>query len=886
MKIEALNIEAFGQFTDLELSGLSHPVVVFRGPNEAGKSTLFEFLKTMLYGIYPTSKEQHPYVPWSGRTIEGRLQFRTADGQEMTVSRRLLATPDGKLITSQIQSIRNQTVPAASHISRELFDAVYALSLADMAALEDRPWNEIQERLLGTVGLEVFRPVRSVISDLNSEAGSLWRETGRGNQEVRDLEKAISALRKERTAALVRDKSIRNLDRQVHELGERKQTFESEQKRLKERDRQIGEVLPVRNLKKRIQESLKLAGEPSALSKIPNDPAASLGALEEEILEARQKRERLQRRASDFEQLVQACSEADRVLAQLKPDIDERDHTLISSGQRQSELERMTSELAELERGLSQAKRDLLTAEIDLGVETFLIDLSMPELKAAMQRFDEATEEFKDAEQALRNDPSAGVLRFLIPSISTAAVGILLCALGLSSSSFLVPGLALTAIGAVSALLLWPTWRRGKSKLDSLLTAARAELDASRNDVHRLLGPIPLPKARIARPDAYLVGDLGDLQRSLREVGEERDALQQLQVSIDAGVEEYTKWAQQFAAPGSKIDARAFHRKLKDECAAAVERVRTAESAKERATELAEEIAETSDRMELKESLQRELSEQLAALGEGDLAAGLAVVAKRREAFQEARQLTKTLDQDYPHWKAIEEEIRQLETADQLQDVLPGEREELNERLEEISDQMETLSIQQGETQTELKHLQEQPTASDIESEMEALRLEKVDTSRRRDQLALLASVIQYADERFREKHQPDVLKRASHFLSTILENRYTGIGFDDESNVFYVLPSGGSHPITIGEPLSRGTLDQIYLALRLALVEHLDATSEPLPIFLDEVMVNWDQNRRKGGYALLEEVSRNRQILFFTCHDWLKDELVEHLSACQIALG
>ena len=81
-------------------------------------------------------------------------------------------------------------------------------------------------------------------------------------------------------------------------------------------------------------------------------------------------------------------------------------------------------------------------------------------------------------------------------------------------------------------------------------------------------------------------------------------------------------------------------------------------------------------------------------------------------------------------------------------------------------------------------------------------------------------------------------------------------------------------YPFEATLPLSRGTLEQIYLALRLALIDHLDKDREGLPLFLDEALINWDGIRLKNGLELLKQIAQNRQIFLFTCHEWMVEKL------------
>ncbi|MBT8337817.1 MAG: hypothetical protein KJO11_14525, partial [Gemmatimonadetes bacterium] len=92
----------------------------------------------------------------------------------------------------------------------------------------------------------------------------------------------------------------------------------------------------------------------------------------------------------------------------------------------------------------------------------------------------------------------------------------------------------------------------------------------------------------------------------------------------------------------------------------------------------------------------------------------------------------------------------------------------------------------------------------------------------------------------------------------------------DDRSRELRVSGPALDGPREVAEPLSTGTREQVYLALRLALVAHLDEGGERLPLFFDEVFVNWDPERRERGLDLLVRTAAERQVFLFTCHpDW-----------------
>ncbi len=137
MRIERLRIDGFGRFADRSFGPLEGPVTVFYGPNEAGKSTLLAFLRTMLFGFPDRKRDEHYPAPGSN-VHGGRLWLRDDTGLGFEVSRseskRGLAmsvtTTDGR--TSNDGSLLRA---ALGHASKETFESVFAFSLAELQQL-------------------------------------------------------------------------------------------------------------------------------------------------------------------------------------------------------------------------------------------------------------------------------------------------------------------------------------------------------------------------------------------------------------------------------------------------------------------------------------------------------------------------------------------------------------------------------------------------------------------------------------------------------------------------------------------------------------------------------------------------------------------------------
>ena len=73
-------------------------------------------------------------------------------------------------------------------------------------------------------------------------------------------------------------------------------------------------------------------------------------------------------------------------------------------------------------------------------------------------------------------------------------------------------------------------------------------------------------------------------------------------------------------------------------------------------------------------------------------------------------------------------------------------------------------------------------------------------------------------------------------------------------------------------EYLSRGTKDQAYLSLRLA-VASLITEKESLPVILDDSLSQYDDKRFALALKFLKDYGENSQIALFTCHNFVTEE-------------
>ena len=274
-------------------------------------------------------------------------------------------------------------------------------------------------------------------------------------------------------------------------------------------------------------------------------------------------------------------------------------------------------------------------------------------------------------------------------------------------------------------------------------------------------------------------------------------------------------------------------------------------------------------------------------LGDADMRKGERILAAQREALNQAKQNRRLLETDYPDLEELKKEI--TETEDRFAATTWSLSDEdiigFDQRLDEVSDQLEEIATLIAERKKDIEQLLEQRRPDDIAGEIQHLENERLNILRQHDRLVMLSTMLQKADKDFRARHQPAVLRLASEYLQEITAGRYVRIVLNEESDGLFVEEGEEGKLLPLAPPLSQGTCDQIFLSIRLAIVDHLDHGQDRVPVFLDEVLVNWDMGRRDQVYPILRSMAEHRQLFLFTCHEWLADEAEEKLHAHRVVL-
>lgn len=134
--------------------------------------------------------------------------------------------------------------------------------------------------------------------------------------------------------------------------------------------------------------------------------------------------------------------------------------------------------------------------------------------------------------------------------------------------------------------------------------------------------------------------------------------------------------------------------------------------------------------------------------------------------------------------------------------------------------------------------------------------------------------------ETYQQRHQGPLLARASELFSSITGGRFAKVitDFDEERTVLVGVTNDDKRKRV--DALSSGRRDQLFLALRLAAIESHVANHGPIPVIVDDIVVNFDDAAASATFRVLAELATKTQVLFFTHHEHLLERAERAIGA------
>jgi uncharacterized protein YhaN len=213
-------------------------------------------------------------------------------------------------------------------------------------------------------------------------------------------------------------------------------------------------------------------------------------------------------------------------------------------------------------------------------------------------------------------------------------------------------------------------------------------------------------------------------------------------------------------------------------------------------------------------------------------------------------------------------------------DGIPGDIVRLKEEIARLTAEKSELDQRIGAERTELGRMDGGDRAARIAEDIQALIGGLERDVEHYARLRIAGRVLSLAMERFREKSQGPILRKASELFRRLTCGSFEGLRADcdsDGSPVLMGVRNGGKESVPVGG-MSDGTADQLYLALRLAGLENYLEANEPMPFIVDDILIKFDNDRAAAALQALAELSQKTQVIFFTHHRHLLELAVKNL--------
>ena len=242
----------------------------------------------------------------------------------------------------------------------------------------------------------------------------------------------------------------------------------------------------------------------------------------------------------------------------------------------------------------------------------------------------------------------------------------------------------------------------------------------------------------------------------------------------------------------------------------------------------------------------------------------------QRQLDEAERELTRLAD-----GQSLDEFISEVEKQDT--DPLQDELRDVSADESELAKQLEQLIDDRGGIRKQLFQIDDSDEAAGISQDIATCIGGIHDDAETYIRLKIAAGILRQAIEHYRSENQAPVLKIAKEYFRTLTCQRYQDLKVDYNDRDIPVLHGVRQDTAEVpADAMSDGTADSLYLAFRLASLKHRCETAEPMPLIVDDCLLNLDDQRMLAAMKVFSELSRTTQVIMFSHHEFIIDRTKE----------
>jgi uncharacterized protein YhaN len=933
MRIEGWHVDGFGVLHDQGVDGLGPGITVLLGENEAGKSTQFAFLRAVLFGLADRRTNEPPYEPLRGGAHGGVILLRDEQDGLWRVERHA-----GRSGRRHVLKVTRPDLTAGDEadltallrgVNGDLFRSVYAFDLTQLLTLDALDPNDkkgIRDRIFSQAIIG-GGPTPKAVSDVFAKRMQELLKQGAGsaatvNQLARDIAVKEEQLRDARDQA----ETYAGLLEQERAQEAAVRTTAAALDALRLRQAHLAKLI---DLQPALFESNDLAEE---LAKLPEgdelfparvatlvDDLTALAALESQSGPRREERrsaedgleEALARLGADWSvERVRSFTASMEVRDELETWKEKLEAAEGSACQRDEHCREAVEAAQEHHADLERAECEMSGKQPPPQAETKRLQQVLIGLRSELQDLQLAEAQAAAAPPAPLLATQLSWAFAIAAAAGAAAIGVLVdwrLALGLAVAAVLFVVLGVVGRGHGSASphedgREAPSTEAGPvDRLKAGVAEAAADLGLPPRPSAAQLGA---REAELAERLAVRIAwdaratRLDDLRQTADAASDKAEQAAVAATEAQQGGDELEKawreWADAHDLSGLRPAAAV---KVFD----AVEAGRRADRSVLAAASRLDDIAASTVAWEARarEALVSVGIKVVTSEGRGEAtalpadrspvsrASGDALrsavrtlhaqLVRRGEAAARLRDLQQQLERRLGPAEQAQAALAELGSGDA--DGWRTELDGLEERMVELQAQRDQAVEVRRVAHDARVELEESGSIPVLQAERASLLAELAMAVH---EYRLLATAKRLVDDTFKQyarERQPEVLSEASHAFATVTRGAYVRLDPFDSEGAEGIVAVSADDEMRSSEQLSRGTREQLYVVMRLALASDLARRRTPpghLPLVMDDCLVNFDPQRAEATARLLAGWALDAQCLLFTCHPETAELLLE----------
>lgn len=883
MQIREIHIERFGKFSHCRVVPVLPGLNVIYGGNEFGKTTLLEFVRWVLFGFDKKRKGMNSYEPVDGGERAGTLMCERSNGETVFITRKG-GTLEGEVTVQAADrggSGQGHLETYLGYASRKIFKNIYAFALDELQDMDSLMEEEIKNKILGAgmgLGQVSLTEVEKEINKRRDEVFKLRGSNPAMNQCYREIRKRQEELRARSSEISQYD----DLNKKISILEQKRKAGETGTEQLETRRRNLElrrDLFP---------DFIELEDQTAQREKLAEVPAMN----EESMLSF----EKIQTKKED---LSQRLEEERAKLNQLKirrepitfnPALLERESEIM-------QLRQLTELVRSAQEDRHAVQKECSQLEEKIRAEIEGIGRDWEEDRIINLEWDDADKQFvQKQEQAIYRSEQAVINvhtrlelhqeQIVTGSSPPGPVGLKMAAAALAGVGLAGVAFALltahTELGVFMGLLLaagaglffWLIrYREPEDKEDLLENLLKDKLKKVESDLEadnavwrqwvQAKGLDPETSPALFRELQNHVRTVREWSLQKKNLDERIDRMNRKEDEADALVALLAEFAGKMSLTSDLLINIEMLCRQFDETRGHFSQCRDLDA------QISEQTGRVDSLTSQLDSQQESLDHLLRSAGV-DSEEGFVHQWNRAQEKQSLDQSIGEIQKRIHTRVGLGEAYQKFMASMQESDPEQLEREwaDVASRLELLHEAQDRMNQEIGRLRGETEQLASRKDLASLQNELEAEKEQLMNGAREWATLTLALDLLDRAKVQYEKNRQPQVFQAAGRMFSKITENLYRGVEKPLESDEFRIVQQNGSFISPV--QLSRGTREQLYLSMRFGLIEDYETRAEPLPIMMDDVLVNFDDTRREHVLDILRDFARDRQVIILSCHERL----------------